>query len=208
VRSLVLVASYAVQRVTWWQRAVGQVMTGVIASSGTWHMARLTHWLRPAGGGRPLDARAAALTATMLATNNRQCLGDALHLSGQFDSTAWLHRLQVPTLVAAGNADCVILPRQAKVLAGGIPGAHLALLDDAGHALPLSHPVELTQLIVPWLERVDTPQPPHAATLALPDRPARRQTASERVRLSARRSSRVLEEASARLTSFSRRLRT
>jgi 3-oxoadipate enol-lactonase len=155
VRSLLLVSTYAVQRVTWWQRMLGQALPGVITRCGTRQMARVAHRLRPAGGGRKLGAPAAALAASMLAANDRQCLGDALHLSRQFDSRPWLDTLQIPTLVIAGDADCVILPRQAEDLARGIPGAHLHLLNGAGHALPLSHPVEISGLITTWLDHVD-----------------------------------------------------
>jgi pimeloyl-ACP methyl ester carboxylesterase len=156
VRSLLLVSTYAVQRVTWWQRMLGQALPGVITRCGTRHMAWFTHRLRLAGGGRQLGAPAAALAASMLAANDHQCLGGALHLSRQFDSRPWLDTLQIPTLVIAGDADCVILPRQAEELARGIPGAHLRLLNGAGHALPLSHPVEISRLITSWLDHADT----------------------------------------------------
>jgi 3-oxoadipate enol-lactonase len=155
VRSLVLVSTYAVQRVTWWQQMVGQLSPEVITRVGTRQMAWVAHRLRPAGGGRPLNAQAAALAASMLAANDRRCLGDALLQSGQFDSRAWLHTLQIPTLVITGDADCVIVPQQAEDLARRIPGARLQMLSRAGHALPLSHPGELAQLITAWLDHVD-----------------------------------------------------
>jgi 3-oxoadipate enol-lactonase len=165
VRSLVLVSTYAVQRVTWWQQMVGQVTPEVISRLGTRQMAWLVHRLRPAGGGRHLSAQAAALSASMLAANDRRCLRDALHQSGQFDSRAWLDTLQIPTLVIAGDADCIIVPQQAEDLAQSIPGARLQMLNRAGHALPLSHPVELSRLITSWLDHVD-----HiSATLRVPD---------------------------------------
>lgn len=156
VRSLLLVSTYAFQQVTWWQRVLGQMLPEVITRCGTWHMAWLVRRLRHAGGGRHLDAQAAALAAAMLAGNDPRCLGDALRRSGQFDSRTWLDGFQIPTLVVAGNADCVIVPRQAEDLARGIPGAHLQILSGAGHALPLSHPAELSRLITTWLDHVDT----------------------------------------------------
>ncbi len=159
VRSLVLVSTYAVQRVTWWQRVLGGVTPAVVSLLGTRPMAWIVRWLRPAGGGPNLDARAAALSASMLAANDCRCLGDAVHWSRQFDSRAWLDRLQIPTLVVAGDADCVIVPQQAEHLARGIPGARLKMLTRAGHALPLSHPVELAQLVRAWVNRVSRASP-------------------------------------------------
>ena len=169
VRSLVLVSTYAVQRVTWWQQIVGHVTPEVITRLGTRQMAWLVYRLRPAGGGRHLSAQAAVLAASMLAANNRRCLRDAMHKSGRFDSRAWLGTLRIPTLVIAGDADCIIVPRQAEDLVRGIPGASLQMLNRAGHALPLSHPDELSRLITRWLNRVDHDQP-HFAFLTLPDR--------------------------------------
>lgn len=156
-RSLLLVSTYAVQRVTWWQRMLGQVTPPVISLLGTQPMAWLVRGLRPAGGGRHLDTRAAELSARMLAANDRQSLADMLRQSQHFDSRAWLDTLQVPTLVISGDADCVIVPQQAESLARRIPGANLRLLNGAGHALPLTHPSELTRLITTWVDHVDRP---------------------------------------------------
>lgn len=163
VRSLLLVSSYAVQRATWWQQMMGQVIPGAISCCGTQPMAWVTYRLRTAGGGRRLGAQEAALAAHMLAANDQRCLGDALRLSRQFDSRPWLNRLQHPTLVISGDADCIIVPQQAEVLARGIRGAHLRMLSGAGHALPLSHPAELAEVISTWLDHVD-------ATRSIPDR--------------------------------------
>jgi pimeloyl-ACP methyl ester carboxylesterase len=56
----------------------------------------------------------------------------------------------------AGDADRVVVPRQARLLAAGIPGARLHSLSGAGHELPLSHPVELARLVAAWLDDVET----------------------------------------------------
>ena len=154
-RSLVLISSYAVQRITWWQHLIGRILPGVIRSCGTRQMAWVIRQFRSAGGGRRLGAPAAALAASMLAANDPGCLGNALHCSRRFDSRSWLDAIQVPTLVIAGDVDCVIVPAQAKELASGIPGAHLALLPGAGHAVPLSHPAEVAALITSWIRRAE-----------------------------------------------------
>jgi pimeloyl-ACP methyl ester carboxylesterase len=151
VRSLMLVSTYAVQRVTWWQRLLGHASPGMINRLGTRPFAGMVRLSRSSGGGRRLSVQAAALAARMLAENNRHRLCDALRQSARFDSRAWLDALQVPTLVVAGDADHIIVPHQAEDLARRIPGAELQMLPGAGHALPLSHPTELSALITAWL---------------------------------------------------------
>jgi pimeloyl-ACP methyl ester carboxylesterase len=37
-------------------------------------------------------------------------------------------------------------------LAGGIPGARLAIVEDSGHMACLEQPVEVTELLRDWLE--------------------------------------------------------
>jgi pimeloyl-ACP methyl ester carboxylesterase len=44
-----------------------------------------------------------------------------------------LPEIAVPTLVVAGGHDWVCPPRASRTLAGGIPGARLAVLPEAGH---------------------------------------------------------------------------
>jgi pimeloyl-ACP methyl ester carboxylesterase len=102
----------------------------------------------------------AALRARMVAANESRRMAAALRAARRFDSREWLGDLEVPTLVVAGAADRVVAPRQARLLAAGIPGAQLRSLRGAGHELPLSHPVELAHLVAAWLDEVE--HTPHA----------------------------------------------
>jgi poly(3-hydroxyalkanoate) depolymerase len=52
-------------------------------------------------------------------------------------SLPWLHRLQNPTLVLAGDADPIVPPINARILAHLIPNSELALVPGAGHLLLL-----------------------------------------------------------------------
>lgn len=152
VRSLLLVATYTRQRLTWWERVIGQLAPPAVTHLGTRRLAWFVHRLRTAGGGRKLTPQAAALRAATLVGNDSWQLAAALRAARSFDSRDWLETLRVPTLVIAGRQDYVVVPRQACLLAAGIPAAHLQVFDDGGHELPLSHAVELAQVITGWLQ--------------------------------------------------------
>jgi pimeloyl-ACP methyl ester carboxylesterase len=158
VRLLLLVSTYPVQLLTWWQRMLGEPAPPVIRVFGTQPGAWTVRWLHTAGGGRRMSPQAATLCASMVATTDRQHLADALRWAKEFDSCSWLGRLHVPTVIIHGEEDYVVVPEQARMLADGIPGARLQFLPRGGHALPLSHPIELAELVAAWLdERENTP---------------------------------------------------
>jgi pimeloyl-ACP methyl ester carboxylesterase len=52
-----------------------------------------------------------------------------------FDACARLHNIEIPVLVVSGSHDALIPRENAFVLAQAIPGAQLAVLPGAGHAL-------------------------------------------------------------------------
>lgn len=155
VRSLILVSTYPVQLLTWWQQMVGEPAPVGMRLCGTQPAAWTVRRLHIAGGGRRMSPEAAALCASMVAANDRHHLADALHWARQFDSCSWLRTLQAPTLVLQGQDDYVVVPEQARMLAEGIPGARLHLLPRGGHALPLSHPIELADLVATWVAEQD-----------------------------------------------------
>lgn len=67
-----------------------------------------------------------------------------------------------PTVVVAGRLDSTVGYAAAVDLAGDMPRASLAVLDDAGHALPHEQPDLLRALLAEWLTRVDRPARPTA----------------------------------------------
>ena len=50
-----------------------------------------------------------------------------------------LHRIAAPTLVLHGKHDVFFPPSHAVVLAEGIPGARLIMIQELGHGLPIEH---------------------------------------------------------------------
>lgn len=59
-----------------------------------------------------------------------------------------------PVLVVAGRLDSTVGSAAAAELAGQYPHASLAVVDDAGHALPHEQPELLRALLAEWLGRV------------------------------------------------------
>ena len=60
-----------------------------------------------------------------------------------------------PALVVAGRLDSTVGSAAAEEYAGSLPHATLAVVDDAGHALPHEQPALLRALLAEWLTRVE-----------------------------------------------------
>src|SRR3954452_17482046 len=68
-----------------------------------------------------------------------------------------------PTVVVAGRLDSTGGDAAATDLVDHYPHASLAVLDDAGHALPHEQPELLRALLVEWLARVQRSSDPERA---------------------------------------------
>jgi pimeloyl-ACP methyl ester carboxylesterase len=64
----------------------------------------------------------------------------------------WLHRLQNPTLVPAGDADPIVPSINARILAHRIPNSELELVPGAGHLLLLEQADTSAATIVKFLD--------------------------------------------------------
>ena len=116
---------------------------------------------------QPLFASHAALTAAARRELRRQRLGhtpgglaNTLRGAGQGSMAPFVGRLsdvRVPTLVVVGNLDPVGRER-AAVVAAGIPGARLEIVEHAGHAPHLDRPAAFRRLVVAFL--TGAPAPP------------------------------------------------
>jgi pimeloyl-ACP methyl ester carboxylesterase len=65
----------------------------------------------------------------------------------------WLGRIAVPTLVAWGASDGVVLPDYGRGYAALIPGARFTLIEDAGHHPERERPDALADCILDFLGR-------------------------------------------------------
>lgn len=109
----------------------------------------------------PDGLRAASLVTTQLihravrlATHPRaQAYAEQLALMTQDPhiEPADLARVGIPALVVAGRRD-VVRPGHSALIATSLPNARLAVVERAGHMLPLTHPKPLARLVEHFLD--------------------------------------------------------
>ena len=75
------------------------------------------------------------------------------HAIAGVDTTARLPGIAVPTLVISGALDQGTPPAMARVIAQGIPGAHLAVLPEASHLSVLEQPQAFRDTLDHWLQQ-------------------------------------------------------
>jgi pimeloyl-ACP methyl ester carboxylesterase len=61
--------------------------------------------------------------------------------------------ISAPTLLIASPQDSLCPPRAAEIVAAGVPGASVELLEGSGHEIPLERPEALAGLMLDFLER-------------------------------------------------------
>lgn len=64
-----------------------------------------------------------------------------------------LGSIQAPTLVATGELDPGSTPEMARQLAGHIPGAQVAILDEQRHMMPVESPRLVNQVLLDFLQQ-------------------------------------------------------
>lgn len=69
----------------------------------------------------------------------------------EFDATARLAGITVPTLIIAGRDDAITPLDRAEALHRGIAQSQLVIIDDAGHTLPSENPAEFNAAIDTFL---------------------------------------------------------
>ena len=89
----------------------------------------------------------------LLNAHRTSARGAVSHLAAStyHDTRARLDRISAPTLVLHGDRDVLTPPANARLLAGAIPDATLALVRGAGHAYLLEQPDESHRLFLDWL---------------------------------------------------------
>jgi pimeloyl-ACP methyl ester carboxylesterase len=70
-----------------------------------------------------------------------------LYAAASFSSLPWLHRLNQPTLVVAGDDDPVVPLANARLLASRIPHARLHVVRGGGHLFLLDQPEQAVPAI-------------------------------------------------------------
>lgn len=80
-----------------------------------------------------------------------------MRIFGAWPLTLLRDRLDMPALIVAGRRDSTAGFREAAALVDSYPGATLAIVDDAGHALLHEKPELLGALIGDWIDRATAP---------------------------------------------------
>jgi 3-oxoadipate enol-lactonase len=62
-----------------------------------------------------------------------------------------LNRITAPTLVIAGDRDQLCPPRAAEIIRDALPGSRVAVIEGAGHPIPVERPDELAALVADFL---------------------------------------------------------
>lgn len=73
-------------------------------------------------------------------------------LAGRKDMTDWLRRVQVKTLIVAGEHDQITSIRDAELMQAEIDKNTLTVIEDAGHLSPLENPDAFNQAMFKFLE--------------------------------------------------------
>jgi len=137
VHSLVLACTYAYNMLSRRERLEGMLSPWLVRILGMRRLARLVIY---SGGGRRMPPETARWLQGILAANDTARMVAAVEAMKVFDSRPWLHQITCPTLVIAGAEDTAVPLAHAQMLAQGIPGAQLRIVDGAGHFLLWTHP--------------------------------------------------------------------
>jgi pimeloyl-ACP methyl ester carboxylesterase len=84
---------------------------------------------------------------------NADALAEILRHIEDYDVRSRLHEIRVPTLVLAGERDLGVRPRQAHVIASGLPAAILHVFPDVGHGVLNHRPAGVAALVEELMRR-------------------------------------------------------
>ena len=107
------------------------------------------YWMRPAGASDPalLEIAARMTSNTGVAHFARQQAA----IARRADSVAGLGAIKVPTLVLVGREDQATTVADAEVIAGGIKGSKLVVIEACAHLSTLEQPEAVNRALMTWL---------------------------------------------------------
>lgn len=153
VRGLVLGCTYAYNMLSRRERLEGMLAPWFVRILGMRRLARLL--FSGVGGGPRMAPETARWLEEILAANDTGRMVAAVEAMKAFDSRPWLHQITCPTLVIAGAEDTAVPLAHAHMLAHGIPGAQLRVIDGAGHTLIWTHTEIFVQVVEEFLAAVN-----------------------------------------------------
>jgi 3-oxoadipate enol-lactonase len=153
VRGLILACTYAYNMLSRRERLEGMLAPWFVRILGMRRLARLLS--SGVGGGQRLATETAHWLEGILAANDKTRMVAAVEAMKAFDSRTWLQQITCPTLVIAGAEDTAVPRAHANMLAQGIPGAQLRVIDGAGHTLIWTHREIFVQAVEAFLASVN-----------------------------------------------------
>lgn len=66
--------------------------------------------------------------------------------------------IQCPTLIIAGAQDALRLPEETQELCNEFSTAHLKIIEESGHMIPIEQPEELAKTIKCWINSIEEPE--------------------------------------------------
>jgi 3-oxoadipate enol-lactonase len=144
---LVLACTYAFNMTTARERLEGSLMPLVVRVLGMRRFARFV----VSQGAKNLGKERADWLVELMADQDRRLMVTAWRQAMAFDSRRRLAEIACPTLVVAGARDRGVPIHHARMLRDGIPGAQLAIVEGADHALIWTHPGELLRVVDEFL---------------------------------------------------------
>ncbi|OGV59515.1 MAG: hypothetical protein A2X45_21385 [Lentisphaerae bacterium GWF2_50_93] len=86
---------------------------------------------------------------------NISALAAGLDILSGLDARPMLAKIQIPVLVLHGKDDRIVNPKLAAELAAGLKNSRLHMIENAGHALPLTHVKEINNLVERFISDYD-----------------------------------------------------
>lgn len=80
--------------------------------------------------------------------------GCLLAMAGRTDTTAYLSKIKIPTLLLCGEDDRLTPPDSMEVMAGQIPNAQFEIVPNAGHMAPIENASFVTSKIKKFLGKM------------------------------------------------------
>lgn len=80
--------------------------------------------------------------------------GSLLAMLGRNDTTEYLSKIKIPTLVICGEQDALTPPAVMKPLAEKINGAEFVVIKNSGHMSPIENPLEVNKAINDFLKKL------------------------------------------------------
>ncbi len=150
VRGLVLMSTLAKTHISGSPRLrtiVERLVDGRLNSASLMAQPNLGFFLARLGYGRDPQPSHVELNRQMIADCPRDQTPMAIRALLNFDLTAELPTITLPTVVLSGSADVIAPPAESRRIAELIPDAHLEVFKSAGHMLMFERTDEVNDLI-------------------------------------------------------------